>query len=232
MMLHTVLSLAGAVTMGMAAADTTNTQQLTAPTDASQYSVTWDALLPEPGTNQGGGPTYLNSMPIGNGEFAANVLLDQTTGKVTCLISASSAWSEAGELMKVALLELTLSKELLDNGTTASTVSTGAGVAQTLNPQTATFTLMVGAVTAVTVFIDANSNTLVASSPAAFAGAALTTLRTHATTDTPAFDCRRSVCFASCFGWLLSLLRHRVAAVCVFGSDVPLAPLAMVARVC
>ena len=119
-----------------------------ADTNASQYAVHWATLLPEPGKNRGGGTTYLNSMPLGNGHVAANVLYD--SGKLIALIASSSAWSESGELMKVALLEV----NLYDLDKTKP-------IAQTLDPQTATFTLSSGGKAVATVYIDANSDTLV-----------------------------------------------------------------------
>ena len=69
--------------------------------NASQYSVLWQSLLPEPGKNKKGRATFLNSMPLGNGHVAANILYDSETSAIVALVSASSAWAESGELIKV-----------------------------------------------------------------------------------------------------------------------------------
>lgn len=68
---------------------------------ADRYNVTWNSLFPEPGKNVAGGATYQNMMPIGNGHVAVNVMYESADHTVTCLIAATSAWSEAGELLKV-----------------------------------------------------------------------------------------------------------------------------------
>jgi hypothetical protein len=62
------------------------------------YDVVWPDLLPETG------PTWVNTMPIGNGEYAANVWFDQHTGTFSALLASTGAWSEGGELLKIALL--------------------------------------------------------------------------------------------------------------------------------
>eukprot|EP01048_Picozoa_sp_COSAG05_P035401 COSAG05_NODE_15365_length_371_cov_1.139706_1_plen_95_part_01 len=72
--------------------------------NASRYAVHWPALLPEPGTNRAGGTTYLNSMPLGNGHVAANILYDSESSAVVAMVAATSAWAESGELIKVGLL--------------------------------------------------------------------------------------------------------------------------------
>eukprot|EP00662_Eupelagonemidae_sp_cell21_P033735 gene33735-39509_t len=58
-----------------------------------RYNVAWDDLLPESAA------TYVNTMPIGNGDVAANVWADKTAGSVSALIAQSGAWDESGELM-------------------------------------------------------------------------------------------------------------------------------------
>jgi len=150
--------------------------------NASQYAVHWPTLLPEPGKNKGGGATYLNSMPLGNGHVAANVLFDSGSGKLVALIASSSAWAESGELMKVALLEVNLYD--LDRS---------KPIAQTLDPQTATFTLSSDGKAVATVYIDANSDTLVVTKAAA-AAATLAALRVDAASGvgavTPSFSCQ------------------------------------------
>ena len=46
-------------------------------------------------------PTWINTMPVGNGRYAANVWVDKTAGTINALIASGGAWSEAGELLKV-----------------------------------------------------------------------------------------------------------------------------------
>jgi hypothetical protein len=70
--------------------------------------VTWSELLPEPGVNKEGLTTYHNSMPIGNGNVAANVNYDAANDTVALLLSTAPGWSEDGESMKVGLLTIKL----------------------------------------------------------------------------------------------------------------------------
>ena len=148
--------------------------------NASQYAVSWPELLPEPGKNRAGGTTFLNSMPIGNGHVAANILYDSNTSALVALIAASSAWAESGELMKVALLE-------------ASIPWAEGPFSQRLDPQTATWTLSAGGRTVATAFVDANSDTLVLKTAQAVAPS-LRPLRVDAASGvgavTPSFSCQ------------------------------------------
>ena len=50
--------------------------------------------------NKEGLATYHNSMPIGNGNVAANVNYDAAIDTVALLLSTASGWSEDGESMK------------------------------------------------------------------------------------------------------------------------------------
>lgn len=152
--------------------------------DVSKHNVTWEELLPEPGKNSEGDATYLNSMPVGNGHIAANVLYELAEHKIKVIVSASSAWSEAGELLKVALLEVQL------NASLASGLLVG-GFKQVFDPQTATVNITLGELSAL-IYVDANSDTLLVelSSFAFVSGVQLLPLRTASTSEVPAFDCR------------------------------------------
>jgi hypothetical protein len=54
------------------------------PLDVSAHSVTWSELLPKPGVNKEGLATYHNSMPVGNGNVAANANYDAATTLSRC----------------------------------------------------------------------------------------------------------------------------------------------------
>ena len=144
--------------------------------------VTWTTLLPEPGTNKGGLPTYHNSMPIGNGNIAANVVYEAATGIFTALISSSSSYGGDGEMLKVALLEV-------DIGATPD-----ASFSQLFNPVDATVTINVNGATKVIAYADASKDTIVVTwtAPDSKIGAArLLPIRLTTTVSTPAFDCHK-----------------------------------------
>jgi hypothetical protein len=152
---------------------------------ATQYSVHWPSLLPEPGKNKKGLSTYLNSMPLGNGHMAANILYDSNRSSVVALVAASSAWAADGELIKVALLEVKLEGNVAE--------LPAAVFAQTLDPQTATWTLAARGKPMVSAYIDANSDSLVLNATAAMT-LSLRPLRVDAESgvgpQTPTFSCQ------------------------------------------
>ena len=183
--------------------------------------VTWTTLFPEPGNNKEGTPTYLNTMPIGacgsmlfamaycvaaltalpmhgsflpclcsgNGHAAGNVVIERNVVKV--LISSSSSYGEDGEMLKVALLEVTL---------TASTAFPYQNFNQTFNPITGTVTIATGTGITVTAYAEARSSTASTAAPYsdtivvavdgdASASAKLLPIRVNATSSRPIFDC-------------------------------------------
>lgn len=62
-----------------------------------EYDVTWNT----PGTNEN------DSMPIGNGDLAANVWTE-TNGDVVALLAKADAWAESGSLLKLGRLRIHL----------------------------------------------------------------------------------------------------------------------------
>ena len=149
----TAAALAASLALSAAAAGVTAAPVASSPGNASQYSVVWPSLLPEPGKNKAGGATFLNSMPLGNGHVVANILYDSESKAVVALVAAASAWAEDGELIKVGLLEVKLAPGVVAEGASA--------FSQALDPQTATWTLVQGGQAVAWAFIDANSDTLV-----------------------------------------------------------------------
>eukprot|EP01062_Namystynia_karyoxenos_P068175 TRINITY_DN624_c0_g1_i1.p1 TRINITY_DN624_c0_g1~~TRINITY_DN624_c0_g1_i1.p1 ORF type:complete len:853 (+),score=207.07 TRINITY_DN624_c0_g1_i1:73-2559(+) len=116
-----------------------------------RYDVIWDSLLPESKT------TWVNTMPIGNGDVAANVFADSAQGSVSVLLAQSAAWNEAGELIKAGLVEVTFSP---------NPFGLGSHFRQRLDLSTATVTFEIGGTSSadraleVSVSIDAGTNTV------------------------------------------------------------------------
>ncbi len=54
--------------------------------DISKYNVQWSSLGQEPGINSEGKETFFNTMPIGNGDVAANVMAD-LSGSISFLLA-------------------------------------------------------------------------------------------------------------------------------------------------
>ncbi|MBT3192236.1 MAG: hypothetical protein HN341_06745 [Verrucomicrobia bacterium] len=73
----------------------------------SDYNVVWDS----PSKNEDG------SMPIGNGELAANVWVEPN-GDLVFYISKSDAWSGNGQLLKLGRVRVKLDEPLFQEGTT------------------------------------------------------------------------------------------------------------------
>jgi alpha-L-fucosidase 2 len=63
----------------------------------SRYDVTWNT----PGTNEN------DSMPLGNGDLAANVWIEQN-GDIMMLLAKADAWTELGKLVKLGRLRIHL----------------------------------------------------------------------------------------------------------------------------
>ena len=83
--------------------------QTAAPSFPTKYDVVWTDLLSEPGKNSEGLDTFLNTMPIGNGDLCGNAFAEYSTGSFVVLVSKATAYNEAAELMKVTLTNITVS---------------------------------------------------------------------------------------------------------------------------
>ena len=101
-------------------------------------NVTWTTL----GTNQN------DSMPLGNGDLAANVWTE-ANGDLVLLLAKADAWTETGKLVKPGRVRIHTEPALF----------TGAGFSQTLHVNEATVMLEQGA-SSLRVWIDANHNAL------------------------------------------------------------------------
>ncbi len=87
---------------------------------AADNNVTWTSL----GTNEN------SSMPIGNGDIAANVWTEQN-GDVVILLAKSDAWSENGQLLKLGRVRMKLTPNpFLDRGSFSQTLKLDAGEIQ------------------------------------------------------------------------------------------------------
>eukprot|EP01061_Rhynchopus_euleeides_P013976 TRINITY_DN24258_c0_g1_i1.p1 TRINITY_DN24258_c0_g1~~TRINITY_DN24258_c0_g1_i1.p1 ORF type:complete len:746 (+),score=278.81 TRINITY_DN24258_c0_g1_i1:49-2286(+) len=122
------------------------------------YNVKWSKLLPDTST------TWVNTMPLGNAEGAANVWTD---GKATVslLVSSPYAWNEGSQLIKVARVDIAFSP------------SPGRFVSQELDVGTATITVTFDKLK-VQVWMDAVGNAAVV---------------THASTSGDAFTAKATV---------------------------------------
>eukprot|EP00960_Hanusia_phi_P012142 353811-Hanusia_phi.AAC.4 len=63
-----------------------------------RYDLSWES----PGNSS------RDSMPIGNGDFAANVWTEKTSGDVVVLLAKSNSWSEEARLLKLGELRVSL----------------------------------------------------------------------------------------------------------------------------
>lgn len=182
----------------LASCATVPAQAAAAPWDPSPHNVVWNDLLP----NAPSDPTWVNTMPVGNGDLAANVWADHGTGTVSLLLSQSRSWNEAAELSKVGLVNVTFAPNPFVAGG-------GAFFQQTLDLPTGTVQFLLGGSSATNyalmadVWIDAGgSNVAVVTAtlgPAAQQGSDATAFSMTATwvnvrpapqTITPAFACR------------------------------------------
>jgi hypothetical protein len=73
--------------------------------DISEYNVLWESQS----RNSRG------SMPVGNGDIAANVWVDHT-GELQFYISKTDAWNENGSLLKIGKLKIAFTPNLLASG--------------------------------------------------------------------------------------------------------------------
>lgn len=103
--------------------------------DVTKYNVTWQEL----------GIDENSSMPIGNGDVAANVWTEQN-GDIVVLISKTDAWDENARLLKVGRLRIKLTPNPF----------VGVAITQSLDLQNGCITLKSGD-NSVTIWVDANS---------------------------------------------------------------------------
>lgn len=103
--------------------------------DESKNNVVWNSL----------GSSENDSMPIGNGDVAANVWTERN-GDLVLLIAKSDAWSEVGKLVKLARIRIHLS----DNPFVGA-----KGFSQTLNVTNASLEIRSGS-SRLIVWADAN----------------------------------------------------------------------------
>jgi len=102
----------------------------------ANYDVTWSTL----GTNEN------DSMPIGNGDIAANVWTEQN-GDIVLLVAKSDSWTELGKIVKLGRVRITLSPNpFADSSNFTQTLKLEDGVIEIRN----------GA-NAVLIWIDANN---------------------------------------------------------------------------
>src|SRR6202453_6362 len=102
---------------------------------SASNDVTWTML----GTNEN------DSMPIGNGDLAANVWTEQN-GDIVLLIAKSDAWSENGQLLKLGRVRVNLDPNPFTNS---------ASFTQTLKLETGDVELRAGS-NSVRIWVDAN----------------------------------------------------------------------------
>lgn len=104
--------------------------------DVSKYNVTWNKL----GTDEN------SSMPIGNGEVAANVWTEQN-GDIVLLLARTDAWSENQQLLKVGQVRVSITPNPFVGGKTFT---------QTLRLEDGSVVLSSGN-ERITIYADANS---------------------------------------------------------------------------
>lgn len=137
---------------------------------------------------------WVNSMPIGNGDVGANVFVESDTGAIGALLAQQGAFDESGEMIKVGLVNLSLSP---------SPWLAGRFFQQELDLGTGTINIFLGGAgrsrnsseVMVSIYIDANSNVMVADvtsrgSTQYAIQASLTPMRTGVKKGSnPAFNC-------------------------------------------
>ena len=67
--------------------------------DVSSYNVVWNNFM-----NETSG-FYINTMPLGNGDLAANLWFDEEGGRIIFIVSSQRAWSEANQVIKIGRVE-------------------------------------------------------------------------------------------------------------------------------
>jgi len=120
----------------------------------------WFDLLDEPGTNIGGDSTYLNSLPIGNGEVTALVTIETEadvtkTSHFKILIESQSAWNEAAEPYKTAFIKISPTTQNLNKMTKSKFTQ------MSLDMNTATVNVQFGKDLNFDFYVDAVTNLIV-----------------------------------------------------------------------
>lgn len=64
-----------------------------------QYNVEWTTASKEPGTTQGGLPTYQGSMPIGNGKLTAQTWANVSAGGIGLYVGHQVWWTHAYSIL-------------------------------------------------------------------------------------------------------------------------------------
>jgi len=80
-----------------------------APSDPSQWTVTWLAPSAAPGTTSGGRQTYADAMPLGNGRTTVLAWANASAGGIGLYLGSQDAMSSNTDLYKLALLQVALS---------------------------------------------------------------------------------------------------------------------------
>lgn len=134
---------------------------LAAPPDPTLYNVEWLTPTKEPGTTQGGLPTYQGALPLGNGATTALVWANVSAGGFGVYVGHQDAMSSWTELFKLARLEVLVDPNPFLSGTFFN---------NTLDLSSATVYLYAGgpggnanAALQVALYVDANDDVLVAS---------------------------------------------------------------------
>ena len=86
------------------------------PAQAADFATVNDVTWTTPGTNEN------DSMPIGNGDLAANVWTEQN-GDLVLLVAKSDAWTEWGKLVKLGRVRVRLTPNPFASATNASTTN-------------------------------------------------------------------------------------------------------------
>ena len=125
-------------------------------------TTTWTTLLDEPGTSDKGDFTYLNSLPIGNGETTALVSVDHEvdvgeTAFLQLLIESQTAWDEGCEPYKSTLVKITPAEEYTQ-------LTLKSFTSMTLNMSTGTVNVKFGEDFSFDIFVDATTNLIVVNS--------------------------------------------------------------------
>ena len=131
---------------------------LVAASSPSAFNVAWSAPSKGPGTTVGGQSTFQDAMPIGNGRTTALAWANASTGGVGIYLGSQDAQDSQQDLLKLALLQLSLEPNPLD--------APGAYFNQSLDLATGTFSLEMGGAdheshaVRISAWVDANTDVL------------------------------------------------------------------------
>lgn len=125
--------------------------------DSYHFNPVWLSKTKEPGSSQGGFPTYQGAMPVGNGAFTALAWANVSNGGVGISLGHQDAMSSATELFKLGLIQVAL---------TPNPFLSGPFFNQTLDISTATVLIYAGGTSfadyavSFRVWVDANADAL------------------------------------------------------------------------